>query len=329
MFSAETCHALSGLFHSDLWLYHIPQLSQSQPVIRHAVAAISAAHKCLLAPVTETEQTSQFALEQYNKAIRGLLDSPQPRPNHLDLTLITCALFVCFETVTRNNPQAMDHAEAGLRILARRQGTPGAEDPEFPTSDSINRELSDFFSLLNIECTSRGRKMVPYKAHMEQPTQSDRVKFTTIIQARRALVRITTAFFQLIQRITPLPHKVTELEQQERLQEQQRLKKEHDDWWKAFQQLQKRLQKSRAGSTDPRAPLVLIAQHHSTAIMNETLLRQDEMIFDNFVPEFEEMVEAAEKIPELSPKTAPGRHITWSLISVFPCTGRPENAAIL
>jgi hypothetical protein len=312
MFSAETCHSLSGLFHSDLWLYYIPQLSQTQPAIRHAVAAVSAAYKRLLGPVTETEQTEHFALEQYNKAIRGLLDSTHPHPNNLDLTLITCALFVCFETVTGNNSQAMDHAEAGLRILSRRQGTPGAPDPEFPTSDGINRELSDFFSLLNIECSTRGRKMVPYKAHMEQPTQSDKIKFTTIIQARRALVHITTPVFQLVQRVTPLPQNVPELEQQERLQEQQRLRKEHNEWWIAFQQLQKRLPKSRAGaSTDPRAPLVLIVQHHATAILNETLLRQDEMIYDNFLSEFEEMVEAAEKISELSPKN--GYRQTYNL----------------
>jgi hypothetical protein len=70
--------------------------------------------------------------------------------------------------------------------------------------------------------------MVPYKAHMEQPTQSDKVKFTTIIQARRALAHITTAFFQLVQRVTPFPQNVPDLEQQERLQEQQRLRKEHN-----------------------------------------------------------------------------------------------------
>jgi hypothetical protein len=145
--------------------------------------------------------------------------------------------------------------------------------------------------------------MVPYKAHMEQPTQSDKFKLTTIIQARRALVHITTPVFQLVRRVTAFPQNVPVLEQQKRLQEQQRLRKEYNEWWKAFQQLQNRLPKSRAGaSTDPRAPLVLIVQHHATAIMNETLLRQDEMIFDNFVSEFEEMVEAAEKIPELSPK---------------------------
>ncbi|KAJ5605483.1 hypothetical protein N7510_008264 [Penicillium lagena] len=312
MFSTETCHSLSGLFHSDLWLYYIPQLSQTQPAIRHAVAAVSAAHKCLLAPVTETEKTSNFALEQYNKAIRALLDSSHPRFSNLDLTLITCALFVCLETVTGNNPQAMDHAQAGLRILARRQGTPGAPDPEFPISDGINRELSDLFSLLNIECSTRGRKMIPYKAHMEQPTQSDKIKFTTILQARRALVHITTPSFQLVQRITSLPQNVSGLEQQERFQEQQRLRKEHNEWWIAFQQLQKRRPKSRAGaSTDPRAPLVLIVQHHATAILNETLLRQDEMIYDNFVSEFEEMVEAAEKISELSPKN--GYRQTYNL----------------
>lgn len=60
----------------------------------------------------------------------------------------------------------MVRAESGLRILARRQEAPGTPDPTFPMDESIDRELSDLFSLMNIDPDIWGRAIIPYEPQM-------------------------------------------------------------------------------------------------------------------------------------------------------------------
>lgn len=71
LFCSQTSWALSGYFSSQLWNYQLPQLSQSEPTVRHAVIALSAAHeRSFLNPSAETS----FILQQYNKSIQYLME---------------------------------------------------------------------------------------------------------------------------------------------------------------------------------------------------------------------------------------------------------------
>lgn len=305
MFATETCHSLTGYFHSDIWIYYIPQLCHTQPVIRHAVAAVSATHKLFLSDQTYNVENERFALEQYNRAIRGLLESQKSHSSNLDLTLITCSLFISLETMRNNRLQAMSHAESGLRLLARRQLLPTApKSSSLRLSETINQELSDLFSLFNIDRAVWGQATVPYESAQEQSTKTGKITFTTLASAKRALIRHIYNFFKFIERVTPFPHDVPKSELQSQIDQQKRLKKEHRDWLQAFRKLQKRLSSSRNQNIiDHRAPLVLIIQYHTIAIWNETILRENEMVYDDHVSQFEEIVEAAEEFKDLCAKT--------------------------
>lgn len=302
LFCTQTSKSLSGFFHSDLWLYYLPQLSQSEPAVRHAVAAVSATHKRLLgsSATTDDGQVEPFVLEQYNKAIRSLVPAGvQPRHPTPNLTLITCCLFICLETMKGNHSLAMDHAEAGLRILCRREQT-NNDESEIP--ENVDGELSGFFSRMNLERSFFGRAMIPYKLELEESTKA-RVQFENISQARESLTRLLTLIFPLVRRIRMATYQadLSEIETQEFSHKQEILKQESKTWMIAFQQLRKRLAKTKKRSdTEERAPLVLLVQFLTAWILIHTCLASDEMIYDQFNTEFEELVAAAEQISRLT-----------------------------
>lgn len=300
LFCTHTSKSLSGFFDSDLWLHYLPQLSQSEPAVRHAVAAISATHKRLLGSSGSTDNSpvEPFVLEQYNKAIRSLIPvGAQERKPTPRLTLITCCLFISLESMKGNQSRAMEHAEAGLLILSRRGQ---AESNESEIADDIDEELSDFFSRMNLERSFFGRGMIPYKLKLEEWTTAA-VQFEKISQARTSLVRLLTPIFVLIRRIHIASYQADLSEMQEFSHTQEVLKQECKAWMIEFQRLRGRLTRgTKRSDADERALLVLLVQFLTARILIHTCLAVDEMVYDQFNTEFEELVTAAERISEIT-----------------------------
>jgi hypothetical protein len=59
----------------------------------------------------------RYALIQYNKAIRSLKSRRSDDAKTLEVTLLTCVLFVCLELLRGNPELALDHLQSGLNIL--------------------------------------------------------------------------------------------------------------------------------------------------------------------------------------------------------------------
>lgn len=106
-FRQTTTSQLSGFCSDDFWDKLILQASHHEPVIRHAVIALGAMHERFLTRnglITASDPylyLNEFALQQYSLAIKRLLE-----PLHLqeklavDVCLIACVLFACFEVRT-------------------------------------------------------------------------------------------------------------------------------------------------------------------------------------------------------------------------------------
>jgi hypothetical protein len=94
-FVQRTCPQLSGFFGCEFWERLVLQAAYHEPAIRHAAIAIGALHQ-QLDQHSNTRKT--FALEQYNLAIRDLLlPLSQGEKSGVDICLIACVLFTCFE----------------------------------------------------------------------------------------------------------------------------------------------------------------------------------------------------------------------------------------
>lgn len=100
-FVQRTCPQLGGFFGSDFWERLVLQAAYHEPAIRHAAIAIGSLHELVhyqTAMVPGSDAKKTFALEQYNLAIRDLL-LPLFRSGErgVDVCLISCILFTCFE----------------------------------------------------------------------------------------------------------------------------------------------------------------------------------------------------------------------------------------
>jgi hypothetical protein len=104
-FQQETVPQVCGFYHSEFWHRAVLQACHHSPAIRHAAIALGSLHErydsgdpSILKPHTDTE-AGGFALKQYNKAIRLLLEplAGSKGQQNVDVALITCVLFICFE----------------------------------------------------------------------------------------------------------------------------------------------------------------------------------------------------------------------------------------
>jgi hypothetical protein len=97
-FVQRTSPQLAGFFGSHFWERLVLQTAYHEPAVRHGVVAIGSLHEMFEHQTVMSDANKAFALKEYNLAIRHLL-TPLP-PNgerRIDVCLITCILFICFE----------------------------------------------------------------------------------------------------------------------------------------------------------------------------------------------------------------------------------------
>jgi hypothetical protein len=98
-FIQRTSPQLAGLFGSAFWERLVLQAAHYEPAIRHAITAIGSLHE---QHIFGRGSEVSFALQQYNLAIKSLLAPPSPgQQRGLDVSLIACILFTCFEVCPR------------------------------------------------------------------------------------------------------------------------------------------------------------------------------------------------------------------------------------
>lgn len=102
-FRARTGPQMAGFFPNEFWSTLILRAIFHEPVIKHAVLALSSLHECfsngdrsILNPLWD-KGGGGYALTQYNKAIEHLVKPAQKRPQAVDVCLVACMLFSSFE----------------------------------------------------------------------------------------------------------------------------------------------------------------------------------------------------------------------------------------
>lgn len=215
----------------------------------------------------------------------------QPDPP-LDLTLIMCCLFGCLEVLNRNNTQAMDHIEAGLRIFSGRAQVGSSHCQEGRrnrtiTSADIDKELSHLFSRLKIQLSLFGRSPNPFDPLYNltiQDSAHSPLEFSTLIDARHHLDVLMNKSLRFISLVRKNADCGSDLDPQ-----QQRIRGELDQWSEAFNRLLMRPGKQ-IGETDPRGRLLLQIHQRISLVWLETCRTTSAMIFDNHVADFDDIV---------------------------------------
>ncbi|PYH28221.1 Zn(II)2Cys6 transcription factor [Aspergillus neoniger CBS 115656] len=286
-FCTQTTRAFAGIFDSDFWNHFLPQLSQAEPVVRHAVAAVSAVHEGFLVQAGNRTKEIEgnrdaFALQQYNKAIKFLLEYLASPDQKRGLTLITCCLFVCLEMLKGNNKQALDHLEAGLVIFQQQRAL------DFPAG--VVSDLSHLLTRLDIQLSLHGRAMAPrgINGGAEGSPMSAEYDWKDILDARHSLddlMNTTMRFIRMAGYERTTDRTFLQLRQD-------MLKRELSAWNARFNRFLKGGRK-KFKRAESRVTSLLRVQYMVTLIWMKTCLAGDEMVFDYYKPGFEELVHHA------------------------------------
>jgi hypothetical protein len=291
-------------FGSPPWTRLALQASHLEPALQHAAAALGALHEYLESRrysgdlVANNTITIDYATQQYMTALtflRQLLTKSDSQS--IELALICALMCIYFEVLQENWEIAQVHLENCLKVLdplLPDQGSwlTNAVETNMRKSKPIDDHIVHAFAHLDIEasCTLGGRapSMCIAAATLDIPS-----RFTSISQARQVLYGLTSQLHSFMRStaddyrssIQPIPLPTIA----EANLHQARLK----DWESSLS----------AFLNDPSTKLsrqeqqganVISIQQKVTYMKAATCLYAEEMIFDQFDQEFEEILCLAE-----------------------------------
>ncbi|KEQ61520.1 uncharacterized protein M437DRAFT_8948, partial [Aureobasidium melanogenum CBS 110374] len=161
-FSMRTGPALSNVLSHSFWSFSLPQLSLSEPAIRHALVALGSAHARFEAEATNNQAVQDaiqpdFTLRHYNESIKQLKLYLSRESQSLDIALLCCLMFISLECIYGNRLLVIDHLQKGLNMLKSSL----VQDEENEASSnaiakSIKQEVRPLFHRLDSQTTLMG-----------------------------------------------------------------------------------------------------------------------------------------------------------------------------
>lgn len=336
VFRTHTANELSGFFDSEFWTRSVLQESHSEASIRHAVVALGALYKTLEkaseSPPGSPDNSNNtfdtapnhynFALQQYGKALKRLRESIGNNEARSQRTiLISIVLFTCFQSFTGDHRAAISQIQHGLGLLEERRQQ--SKQPFIQRKENVvEDELIQMFTRLAIQAKSYDMAFHfphPYVIRLSQPRREDPTSpqspsspsdaastaslennmpevFNTSQEARQALDALTERmmrFNELLSSYHPGPNNILPRYVQSsglgfKMQLQQ--------WDRAFQPLLEARRRPGISNTERAGIDVLKMMHIMASILFLMSFSSSEMEFDNFTPQFKEIVKLAEEV---------------------------------
>ncbi|KAK1755947.1 hypothetical protein QBC47DRAFT_299711 [Echria macrotheca] len=100
----------------DFWTRMVAQASLQEPAVRHAVLAISSMYEMVDGDERDVnilaKRDGRFALAQYSQALQQLAHTQNE-----SIVLFVCILFICIEALQGNNEAALTHCRYGMQVF--------------------------------------------------------------------------------------------------------------------------------------------------------------------------------------------------------------------
>ena len=117
-YSGRLASELAGHYvTSDLWSYHLLQLSLCEPAVRHALVALSSICEKMQYEDGPSTASARFALVQYGKAVRLVAYGMTSDSTYGDVPVLVSVLLGAFERLTGHPVSAFAHRIGGLKML--------------------------------------------------------------------------------------------------------------------------------------------------------------------------------------------------------------------
>ncbi|KAL4945298.1 hypothetical protein BDV06DRAFT_39474 [Aspergillus oleicola] len=313
-FYTRTSHAFSGFYDSKLWSYLIPQFGEHEPSVRHALTAIGAIHSRVQSAGgwdgdgngeagegPGSAPSDRFVLEEYNKSISTLVKTLSVRRGgSIDLTLTTCCLFVCLEMLRNNQKEALDHIEAGLRIIHKHE-----QSGTSTYQSELYTQLRDLFLRLNLQSSFFGRLIIPLKLSSPGVTTTPSsssgapLPFTDMNEARNHLDQQMTKALLFIRSVGIMREARDPGTQLALEAEQESLRLELLAWRQSHDKLLSRLG-PKLSPCDLCASYLLRIYYHTALLWVLNVLERTEDGYDRYTSDFESVVNLAEEVLRLN-----------------------------
>lgn len=223
-FKFKVVPEVCGVFSADYWQQLALQLGESEPIVRHALLALSAVYekyhknrqeemdlnskptgiwRVFQKPTITTIPLSEFALQQYNKAIQLLNNRISSGEPSLNVILMTCVIFICLEYLRNNFDIGLQHLKSGLKILAGSRHTliKLHRPNETKKTQDVSQSLVDLFNRLDVQATIHGSATSDFNASAIEHWNSSLefpASFSSIDEARTSLGVELCSTFQFI-----------------------------------------------------------------------------------------------------------------------------------
>ena len=299
----------------DFWQELVLQAAYKEPAVKHITLALGLLHrKNLFLGDFGIDSHRNTVFAQYTKALRAtrelIVNSDK---TDIHVALIACILFCIFDIQMHNDGMAHVHLQTGLKLakqnnrLLTASDEPGisngedsrslpSSDPMILISDAMNRiDLqSRMISFTNVNA--------PYPYHLtaeeDEPTVLPAIQYTTIDEARRALVSLMRTIWRVSRDITfaslgPMPNQQALTAQYEKKAECERSLLR---WDISFQNLKRKMRLLDTYEKASNTCRLLSINHALSRLLVGCSGATTEMVWDAFLADFESIVKLTEEL---------------------------------
>lgn len=329
-FQSRALPMWTEFFESELWSRTVLQLSRQQPAIRHGLLALSVMHERYegIAPLSSFT-TQDFAFLQYMRAIKHsneLLTAYQKGKVSLEIVLIACIIFTCYENLAGNYKAAGMHLRNGLRILHE------SKNNRTVKHDLIRSPVAHSLYRFDLEAMTFSDNASRYDYELDLAPVCPKIRdvYTNNENARDDLVGILRCMMWCSGVIDKYPKAA---ESSEWLRVHKEMSSALKQWEAAFENYQQKMPaqdqidtKIYAGNTLLRMGAIMIR-----VIIGSGGGAGSETAWDPFIDSFKTIIDLAESIPILRPPQStrtPGDSSSSSSPSSGPQIAVPRKLAL-
>ncbi|KAI2703265.1 transcriptional regulator family: Fungal Specific TF [Penicillium roqueforti] len=293
----RTAKKFAGLFPSDFWETLVFQASGQEPAVRHAVIALSSAHRFQqrFAAAPDKYDEECFTLQQYNKAIQHLRNNATDNSYSLRVALITCMLFITLEYMRGQYTVGNAHLQYGIKLLldisAPRPPSSMVPTVLSPEEDFAYNALVDAYVRLSIQSAMFGPvPLYVYLVTKDPQTTSLPYTFNSLLDARRSLDDLLNRIHCLKKHYHDYYASQTPTSDQQMLNTQSIIISDLSLWRKTYNVSVARLESNKISERDQTSYLLLRLHHEMATIMASVCLSpeetESELIFDTYTDNF-------------------------------------------
>jgi hypothetical protein len=325
----ETALQFSGIFEVPFWNRLILQATQDQPFIRHAIVTIGVlAHTLRTSvPVRDSEEYVNFSADQafrehyeiilrhYTRFLEGARQAPTFGIQGTRTALIVCLLINCIENLQWRQVPAQHQVKTGIGLLEewmKTTGNPRVLPVSSPKPSVIEDEIVEQLRMLELEGSVLSG---PNSKEYQDRVRREGREYLKLMPPVFTDVREARKYLELIMRITQYFIGISPMESELQTPDSPEMKQTHSytmsegsqgllpfdkevyasenrRWALAFEPLYRN---TRPEDPDFMSVTVLKMRSNTLTIVLAGEGCESEMVYDIFLPEFQEIIALATK----------------------------------